>query len=60
MSNCGCEGSCPVCRIGEVDDHKCDHCGAKFCPKCHGILNPEGKGTTPPLDVLPCRCDSKN
>ena len=23
-SGCGCEGSCPVCRLGEVENHKCD------------------------------------
>lgn len=39
MSDCGCEGSCPVCRIGEVDDHECDSCGVVFCPKCHGVAN---------------------
>jgi len=51
MSNCGCEGSCPICRIGEVDDHKCDSCGAKFCPKCHGSTN---RKFSP--NVKPCSC----
>ncbi len=39
MSDCGCEGSCPVCWLGEVDNHKCDRCGAEICPKCHGLKN---------------------
>lgn len=39
MTYCGCEGSCPVCRIGEVDDYKCNICGVVFCPVCHGITN---------------------
>jgi hypothetical protein len=60
MSDCGCEGSCPVCSIGEVDDHRCDSCGSKFCPECHGVISPEGRGTVPSLNVSPCRCDSEN
>jgi len=51
MSNCGCEGSCPVCRVGEVDDHKCADCGAEFCPKCHGT-----KGKITSDSVMPCKC----
>lgn len=51
MSNCGCEGSCPVCRIGEVDYHICDYCKAEFCPKCHGITN-----YVRSENVLPCNC----
>lgn len=38
MSNCGCEGSCPICRLGEVDNHKCGHCNVEFCPTCHGYI----------------------
>ncbi len=34
---CGCEGSCPVCSFGDVEDHKCVTCMTEFCPKCHGI-----------------------
>jgi len=52
MSDCGCEGSCPVCRIGEVDDHKCGRCGVEFCPKCHGITN-----GIESENVLPCKCE---
>ena len=51
--NCGCEGSCPVCRTGEVDDHKCNRCGAEFCSKCHGIAN-----DVKSENVLPCKCES--
>lgn len=51
LPDCGCEGSCPVCRIGEVDDHKCNRCGAKFCPKCHGIIN-----NVRSENVLACKC----
>jgi hypothetical protein len=47
MSQCGCEGSCPVCTIGEVDNHKCNKCGADFCPKCHGTVRPS---------IMPCQC----
>jgi len=51
MSDCGCEGSCPVCRLGEVDDHKCNYCEVEFCLECHGIIN-EVKSE----NVLPCKC----
>ncbi len=51
MSDCGCEGSCPVCRNGEVDDHKCGYCKAEFCSKCHGITN-----HVVSENVLPCKC----
>lgn len=37
MSKCGCEGSCPICRLGEVNNHKCDRCKTEFCNHCHGI-----------------------
>jgi len=39
MSDCGCEGSCPICQLGEVDDHRCDCCKTIFCPHCHGVVN---------------------
>ena len=55
MSDCGCDGSCPVCRIGEVDDHKCDSCGVEFCPKCHGITN-----DIKSENVLQCKCKGSN
>ena len=37
-NECECEGSCPICHIGEISDHKCNRCNTKFCEKCHGIL----------------------
>ena len=51
MSNCGCEGSCPVCRLGEVDNHRCNRCKTIFCPKCHGI-----KHGCRSENVNPCKC----
>ena len=51
--DCGCEGSCPVCRIGEVTKHKCNSCGVEFCPECHGIKN-----NVQSENVLPCQCKS--
>lgn len=59
MSNCGCEGSCPVCRIGEVDDHKCNRCGTEFCSKCHGITKEINLAYSHPgmkRNVSPCKC----
>jgi hypothetical protein len=50
-TSCGCEGSCPVCRIGEVENHKCDSCKAEFCPKCHGVAN-----GIKSENVSPCKC----
>ena len=54
MSNCGCEGSCPVCRIGEVDNHKCDRCGARFCEKCHVI-----KSVHISKNIEKCKCGDR-
>jgi len=50
-AHCGCEGSCPACRIGEVENHKCDSCVIEFCPKCHGIVN-----DIKSENVMPCKC----
>lgn len=50
-SECSCDGSCPVCRIGEVENHKCNRCRFEFCPVCHGTMS-EYKAE----NVLPCRC----
>lgn len=55
MSDCGCEGSCPICDIGEVDNHKCNRCEVQFCIKCHGILN-----GVKSENVLPCKCKMKH
>lgn len=48
---CSCEGSCPVCRIGTVENHKCNRCRFEFCPACHGTM-PKYKAK----NVLPCLC----
>ena len=58
---CGCEGSCPRCRIGEVDNHHCGSCGAHFCPKCHGVLSqprviPIEMMYVVPVEMPPCAC----
>lgn len=54
---CSCEGICPVCRIGEVENHKCSRCLTEFCPVCHGTM-PKYKAE----NVLSCICfqDLKN
>lgn len=49
---CGCEGSCPNCRIGEVENHKCDYCKTEYCPKCHGISK-HGK-VMPQINICEC------
>ena len=54
MSNCECEGSCPSCRIGEVDNHKCNKCFVEFCPNCHGVRR---WGSIKNQNVLECKCD---
>ena len=55
--DCGCEGSCPICRFGEVDNHKCDKCGTEFCPVCHGTLKKLLKYL--PQNVIECKCETK-
>lgn len=50
-SDHGCEGSCPVCRIGEVANHKCGACKVEFCSNCHGIIN-----DVKSENVLACKC----
>lgn len=52
MARCHCEGTCPACRKGEVEDHKCDRCNREFCPDCHGVLTGE-----PNENVDPCSCE---
>ncbi len=54
ISNYDCEGSCPVCRIGEVDNHRCSRCEVEFCPDCYGIAN-----KIKSENVLPCTCKKK-
>lgn len=62
MSDCGCEGSCPICRLGEVDDHWCPRCETEFCPQCHGRKKGPKPGKVPvvgPEEMIePCRCNS--
>ena len=48
---CFCEGSCPACIVGEVEDHRCNLCQREYCPTCHGI-----KSGDPSKNVLPCVC----
>lgn len=53
------EGSCPICRIGEVgliDDDKCNRCQTRFCKKCGGTKWVNFKYRENP-NVLPCKCD---
>ena len=58
MSDCGCEGSCPVCRVGEVDNHECDRCGTKFCATCHGYTY---KHPDAPIGMVnPCICKKES
>jgi hypothetical protein len=47
----GLDGSCPVCRLGEVEGGKCSGCGARFCLECGGTL--EGRKSA---NVGPCVC----
>lgn len=49
---CSCEGSCPCCFVGEVENHKCGNCKREFCSVCHGI-----KSGNPHHNVLTCSCD---
>jgi len=59
--DCGCEGSCPVCLVGEVEHHRCDTCRARFCPDCHGIA--VAPACIPledaELRVAPCGCAAR-
>lgn len=48
---CGCEGSCPACCVGEVENHRCNTCGREYCPRCHGISH-----GGPSSNVLSCSC----
>ncbi|KKU49866.1 MAG: hypothetical protein UX71_C0005G0079 [Parcubacteria group bacterium GW2011_GWA1_47_10] len=50
-NRCGCEGSCPSCILGEVEDHECNRCKRIFCPHCHGI-----KMGAPSKKVKYCSC----
>ena len=53
-TDCGCEGSCPICRFGEVENHKCNKCKTEFCPVCHGTLEELPKRL--PKNVVKCEC----
>lgn len=50
MMRCRCEGSCPECRLGEVENHQCKRCGRKFCSTCHGVSSGSA------VNVEPCKC----
>jgi len=52
---CLCEGSCPCCFFGEVENHKCNRCKREFCNVCHGI-----KSGNSHHNVLACDCATKN
>lgn len=56
-SSCGCEGSCPSCRLGEVEDHQCNLCGYIFCPNCHGVKKDTAISKIFP-NIEPCSCAS--
>lgn len=51
---CSCEGSCPCCFVGEVENHKCNHCKREFCNVCHGI-----KSGNSHHNVLACNCSQE-
>jgi len=51
---CGCEGSCPVCQLGEIRDHLCETCMTEFCSNCHGIK--KAIQATAYDQVQRCRC----
>ena len=55
MSDCGCEGSCPICRVGEIENHKCDKCSALICCHCHGVINKISEN----LSICDCRSYQK-
>jgi len=44
---------CPVCRLGEVENFKCDYCSAEFCKKCGGVKKTY-VGVT--KGITPCLC----
>jgi len=46
-----CDGICPCCRFGEVENHKCNRCGREFCEKCHGL-----KSGRDYLNIRDCNC----
>lgn len=51
------EGSCPICRTGEVgklaDDFECGKCGRLFCGKCGGVKGPAHE------NVAACSCEGR-
>jgi len=55
-TECGCEGSCPICRHGEVDNHVCDRCRTQYCFVCHGITS---STQFPSSGIPPCSCEIK-
>jgi len=51
------EGSCPICRLGEVgklgDDFECAKCGRLFCGKCGGVKGPAHE------NINACSCEGQ-
>lgn len=48
------EGSCPVCRVGEVEKLVCEACATEFCETCHGIAKTDLDGAF--AQVERCKC----
>ncbi len=48
---CRCEGSCPACILGEVEEHECNRCKRTFCSRCYGI-----ESGPPSRNVGRCSC----
>ena len=53
--DCSCKGSCPICRFGEIENHKCNKCKTEFCPVCHGTLKELLEWL--PKNVTECECE---
>ncbi len=61
LTESGLEGSCPLCKIGEVDYDRCDRCKVVFCIKCGGWIN---RGLYPNdesiIYVAKCKCQENS
>ena len=51
------EGSCPICRLGEVgkfgDNFECAKCRRRYCGKCGGVKGPAHE------NVNTCSCEGR-
>jgi len=56
MNNKGLEGSCPVCKLGEVVDNECNYCRTIFCSKCGGVIRTRIGFA---MIIEPCKCEKK-